>query len=105
MFPDDILLITAKIGASLVGGTVLFSSSRVLRMQYTATTEQGRATFVTDPVMEKGIDIAIKRGCRYFDFGLCTVDNGRNLNQNLYDFKVSFGGGGVVYAHYELDLR
>jgi hypothetical protein len=104
MFPDAILLITAKIGPDLVGGTVLFSSERVLHMQYTATTTQGRAAFATDPVMEKGIDIAIKRGCRYFDFGICTVDKGRSLNQDLYNFKVSFGGGGVVYDHYELDL-
>lgn len=104
MFPDAILLITAKIGQDLVGGTVLFSTERVLHMQYTATTALGRAAFATDPLMEKGIDIAIKRGCRYFDFGICTVDYGRSLNQDLYHFKVSFGGGGVVCDHYELNL-
>jgi len=105
MFPDDILLIVAKIGADLVGGTVLFSSDRVLRMQYTATTDQGRVAFATDPVMEQAIDIAIKRGCRYFDFGTCTLDEGRDLHQDLYHFKASFGGGGLVYEHYELDLQ
>jgi hypothetical protein len=105
MFPDAIVLIAAKIGANLVGGTVLFSSHQVLRMQYTATTEQGRTAFATDPVMEKAIDIASKRGCRYFDFGTCTLDQGRSLHQDLYHFKVSFGGGGIAYDHYELDLR
>jgi Acetyltransferase (GNAT) domain len=103
-FPNDILLITAKMDADLVGGIVLFSSQRVLRVQYSATTEQGRAAFASDPVMEKGIEVASKRGCRYFDFGLCTVEGGRELNQGLYHFKVSFGGGGVVYDHYELEL-
>jgi hypothetical protein len=104
-FPDAILLITAKIGTDLVGGTLLFSSSQVSRMQYTATTEQGRAVFATDPIMEYAIDVARKRGCRYFDFGTCTFEGGQILHQDLYHFKVSFGGGGVVYDHYELDLR
>jgi hypothetical protein len=104
-FPDAILLIIAKIGADLAGGALLFLSSRVSRMQYTATTEQGRAACATDPVVEYSIDIARKRGCCYFDFGTCTLDEGRSLHQNLHHFKVSFGGGGVVYDRYELDLR
>jgi hypothetical protein len=103
-FPDAILLISAKIGADLVGGALLFMSNRVSRAQYTATTEQGRVTCATDRVMEHALDIATKRGCRYFDFGTCTLDEGRSLNQDLYHFKVSFGGGGVLYHHYELDL-
>jgi hypothetical protein len=104
-FPDAILLITAKIGIGLVGGALIFLSDRVARLQYTATTEHGRAVCATDPVMEFAIDIAGKRGCRYFDFGTCTLDEGRSLYQDLYHFKVSFGAGGVLYDHYELDLR
>jgi hypothetical protein len=104
-FPDAILLITAKIDADLAGGALLFLSTRVLRMQYTATTEQGRAACATDPVVEYAIDIAGKRGCRYLDFGTCTLDEGRSLHQDLHHFKVSFGGGGVLCDHYELDLR
>ena len=73
--------------------------------EYTATTRQGRVACATDPVMEHTFDIATKRGCRYFDFGTCTLDEGHSLNQDLYHFKVSFGGGGVLYHHYELDLR
>jgi Acetyltransferase (GNAT) domain len=103
-FPNAIILITAKIGIDIVGGTLLFLSSRVSRVQYTATTEQGRAVCATDPVMEYAIDIARKRGCRYFDFGTCTLERGQVLHQDLYHFKVSFGGRGVVYGQYELDL-
>jgi hypothetical protein len=104
-FPDEIILIAAKIGPELVGGTVLFLAGPVLHMQYTATTEEGRAKFVTDLVMERAIDLGRHLGCRFFDFGSSTVDQGWSLNQGLYQFKVSFGGGGVVYDHYELDLR
>jgi Acetyltransferase (GNAT) domain len=104
-FPDAFLLVSAKIGTDLVGGALLFMSDRVSRAQYTATTSQGRVTCATDPVMEHALDMAAKRGCRYFDFGTCTLDEGRSLRQGLYHFKVSFGGGGVLYHHYELDLR
>jgi Acetyltransferase (GNAT) domain len=103
-FPDEIILIPAKIGGVLVGGTVLFLAGPVLHMQYTATTEEGRVKSVTDPVMERAIDLAHKRGCRFFDFGTSTEDEGWSLNQGLYQFKVSFGAGGVTYDHYELDL-
>ena len=103
-FPDQILLIVALIGDELAGGTVLFATGPVLHMQYTATTEQGRAAFVTDLIMEQAIDLAAKRGFRFFDFGTCTFDEGRELNQDLYHFKISFGAGGVVYDHYELGL-
>ena len=73
-------------------------------MQYTATTERGRSASATDLVMEQGIEAGAKRGCRFFDFGVCSLDEGRSLDQDLYRFKVSFGAGGVIYDHYELDL-
>jgi hypothetical protein len=103
-FPEEILLIIARISRELVGGTMLFAAGPVLHMQYTATTERGRGAFATDLVMEEAIELAAKRGCRFFDFGVSTMNEGRALNQDLYRFKVSFGAGGVIYAHYELDL-
>jgi len=103
-FPEDILLIVAWISGELVGGTVLFAAGPVLHMQYTATTERGRGASATDLIMEQAIELAAKRGCRFFDFGVSTENEGRDINQDLYRFKVSFGAGGVIYDHYELDL-
>ena len=103
-FPDNIVLITATIGSALVGGTLLFAMGPVLRMQYTATTRQGRALSATDPMIEHAIQLARKRGCSFFDLGGCTRDEGRDVHQGLYYFKASFGGGGVVYEQYEYDL-
>ena len=104
-FPGEILLIVGKIGEVLVSGTVLFATGPVVHMQYTATTEDGRDICATDPVMEHAIALARQRGCRYFDFGTCTVDSGWMLDQGLYQFKASFGAGGIVYDHYEMDLH
>lgn len=105
LFPDEILLTAARIGDTLAGGAVLFATGPALHMQYTATTEQGRAACVTDLVMERAIDCARRRGYRYFDFGVSTPHEGRCLDEGLYQFKVSFGAGGVVHDHYELDLQ
>ena len=103
-FPDNILLITATIDSALVGGTLLFAMDPVLRMQYTATTRQGRAMSATDSMIKHAIELARERDCNFFDFGACTGDEGRDLHQNLCYFKASFGGGGVVYDQYEFDL-
>jgi hypothetical protein len=103
-FPDKILLITATIDNALIGGTLLFAMDPVLRMQYTATTRQGRAVSATDSMIKHAIELACERDYDFFDFGACTGDEGRDLHQNLYYFKASFGGGGVVYDQYEFDL-
>ena len=105
LFPDDILLMAAKIDDVLVGGIVLFLGGPVMKAQYTATTDEGRATFALDPVIEQAIELARERGCRFFDFGTNTLDEGRSLSQDLYQFKVSFGAGGILYEHYEADLQ
>jgi hypothetical protein len=104
-FPDEIVLVTAGRAGHLVAGGVFFLAGHVLHMQYTAVTDEGRAVSATDLVMERGITMASERGCRYFDFGISTVDGGWGLNQDLYYFKVSFGAGGAVYNHYEVDLQ
>jgi hypothetical protein len=104
LFPEEILLMGAKIGDVLVGGSVLFLTGPVLKLQYMATTEEGRAKFATDPVVERSIIVARERGCRFLDFGTATLDEGRTLKEDLFLFKVSFGAGGITYDHYELDL-
>lgn len=105
LFRDEILLITAKIGEVLVGGVVLFTAGLTLHMQYTATTEHGREACATDLLMERAIDLARDRGLRFFDFGVSTPHGGWHLDEGLYQFKISFGAGGVVHDQYELDLQ
>lgn len=105
LFPEDIVLITGRVGEVLAGGAVLFAAGPAMHMQYTATTDQGRAACVTDLVMEQAIDLARHRGYRFFDFGVSTPHEGWHLDEGLYEFKVSFGAGGVVHEHYEIDLQ
>ncbi len=103
-FPKEFVLVTAKIGDTLVGGNLFSIEGPVMQVRYTATTDQGRAASVTDLVVEHGIALADAMGCRYFSFGTSTLDEGRQLNEPQYDFKISFGAGGVTHEYYELDL-
>jgi len=104
-FPKEINLITAKIGDDLVGGNLFTAEGPVLQVRYTATTEAGRDVCATDLVVERGIALAGELGCRHFSFGTSTLDAGRELNAPQYDFKVSFGAGGVTHDAYELSLE
>ena len=104
-FQKEIILLVARVGQVPVGGILLFWAGPVLKLQYSATTDEGRNTCATDLLMEYGIELARNLGCRFFDFGTCTLDEGRNLGEDLYQFKSEFGAGGIVYDHYELDLR
>ena len=104
-FPKEIILITAKIGDDLVGGNLFTVEGPVFQVRYTATTEAGRDACATDLVVERGIALAGELGCQYFSFGTSTLDAGRELNAPQYDFKVSFGAGGVTHDAYELSLE
>jgi len=104
-FPDQVLLLTAKLGSTLVAGNLFFVEGPVLQARYTATTEEGRKVSATDLVIERGIALAAEQGCEYYSMGTSTLDGGRWLNESQYAFKVSFGGGGVIHETCELDLR
>ncbi len=102
-FPDEIILIIGSVSDEVVGGVILYSTPQVMHVQYSAASPTGRTLAALDPVMEAAIDVARSRGCRYFDFGTSNEKGGWYLNQTLYEFKLSFGAGGVVHEHYELD--
>src|ERR1017187_2745457 len=104
-FPQEIVLVTARIGDDLAAGNLFFAEGPVLYQRYTATTDEGRTMSASDLVIEQGIALASERGCRFYSFGTSTLDEGRQLNEPQYDYKISFGAGGVAHDHYELDLR
>ena len=103
-FPANVVLITAKLGGTLVAGNLFFIEGPVLQARYTATTSEGRKVSATDLVIEHGIALARAGGCQFYSMGTSTLDGGRQLNGSQYAFKVSFGGGGVIHETCELDL-
>jgi hypothetical protein len=104
-FPKEIFLVTARMGDVLAAGNLFSIEGPVLQARYTATTEAGRTVSASDLVVEHGIALAGERGCHFYSMGTSTLDDGRQLNEPQYDFKISFGAGGVIHNTYELDLQ
>jgi hypothetical protein len=104
-FPEAIVAVLARHGSEAVAGVVLFESPQVSHAQYIGSTAPGNAVGALDAVFEHCLSRAAARGARFFDFGTSNREGGRVLNNGLYRFKAQFGGGGVAYEHYELDLR
>jgi hypothetical protein len=105
LFPGEIAFVVALRDDKVEAGVVLFLTPRVSHAQYIASTSTGYQLSALDAVFEHCIAEAQARGARYFDFGTSNEQEGRTLNEGLYQFKTEFGGGGVAYETYELDLR
>ncbi len=103
-FPENIELYGAFVGDVLVAGVLLFKMPRVWHAQYIASSEQGYDLSALDAVFDEIIRDTSALGVRYFDFGTCNENGGLILNTGLYRFKAEFGGAGVAYEQYELEL-
>ncbi len=105
-FPGRILCCLVRNAAGEAeGGVVLFRTDRVMHVQYSASTPAGRHTSALDFLyMTLLEDCRADSRLRYFDFGTSNEDGGRILNESLIHFKESFGGRGVVYEGYCIDV-
>lgn len=104
LFPQNIEFVVARLNPEVVGGVVLFNTSRVVHAQYTASSETGQEVGALDAVFEHCIERARVKGARYFDFGISTENDGLYLNDGLFQYKSEFGAGGVVHESYEINL-
>ena len=104
LFPDNVKVAAAFHGDEVVAGVVIFITKTTWHAQYIAADELGFKTHALDVVFEELMIFAKNEGIRYFDFGTSNENGGMILNSGLYGFKTEFGGGGVVYESYSLDL-
>jgi GNAT acetyltransferase-like protein len=103
-FPDNIKLFTARRDGELLGGTIVYETEVVAHAQYIAGSPAGYELHALDAVVDflLGGPYAEKR---WFDFGISTTEEGRNLNTGLIRNKESYGARSVVYDSYELALE
>jgi len=104
-FPDEIELRVAVLDGKILSGTILFISPTVMHTQYLVVSEAGKSFFALDFLMENCIENARKLGKAYFSFGISTEQNGRYLNQGLYQSKAKHGGAGVTHDFYRVIIR
>ena len=84
------------------GGCVLFLTQQVAHLQYITSNEEGRCYGALDLLF--GQLIENYSSYSYWDFGISTENEGRLLNEGLLFQKEGFGGRGVCYDTYEIDL-
>ncbi|OPZ76920.1 MAG: hypothetical protein BWY78_01218 [Alphaproteobacteria bacterium ADurb.Bin438] len=102
-FPNNIKLFCAFKDEKMVAGVVIFETEQTVHAQYIANSNEGRDLGALDLVMSYLINeySSLKK---YFDFGISTEDGGRYLNNGLINQKEMFGGRGIIYDFYELEI-
>ena len=103
-FPDEICLYeTLSSDGEVLAGTVVFDCGRTIHTQYLAASDRGRAVGALDHVISHLLtDVYADR--QFFDFGISTEAGGKILNPGLTMQKESFGGRGICYDTWELNL-
>lgn len=112
-FPENILLLTANKVTTpvaepqeLMAGCMLFVTDNVVHVQYIASSDDGCKTGALDWLFSRMFGFIASQFPRasYLDFGNCTEDGGRFLNEGLIFQKEGFGGRAVCYDTYQIDL-
>ena len=103
-FPNNIRLFLATLKDEILAGIVIYETKTVAHTQYLSVSESGKELFALDLL----IDYLIKKvysNKRFFDFGISSIDSGKNLNEGLIGQKEGFGAHTVIHDFYRLDLE
>lgn len=105
-FPKNIRCFLAiKDGLPQAGAIVYLANKNTVHLQYAHATDTGKKERALDLLYLSLIEIFRDMGFRYFDFGTSNEDHGRYLNTSLIANKEGFGGRGIVYKTYCIDIK
>ena len=102
-FPENIKLYIASNSNAMLAGCVVYETANVAHIQYIASSDDGRDVGALDGLFDYLFN-NVYRDVRFVDFGISTENGGSVLNKGLLFQKEGFGGRGVVYDTYEIDL-
>ncbi len=97
------LYVSRTSSGEIVSGVWLFKCGDVLHTQYLASSPKGKECGGLDLIISEIIR-RYSTDFRYLDFGISTEDGGRILNSGLLFQKEGFGGRGICYDSYRVDL-
>lgn len=104
-FPDHIQCVCGAVNGKVEAGALLFVTPTTYHAQYIASSKNGYDVAALDVVFEYCISQAQGNHAKWFDFGICTENDGSFLNVGLYKFKSELGSGSTVYEFFELNLK
>ena len=102
-FPDNIRLFTACHEGHVVGGTVVYQSEQVARIQYISASPEGKSMGALDLLFDHLVN-TVYATMPYIDFGTSTRTDNAQLNKQLIFQKEGFGGRAVCYDTYEWEI-
>ncbi|MCQ2132840.1 MAG: GNAT family N-acetyltransferase [Bacteroidaceae bacterium] len=102
-FPNEIKLYVARLDEKILAGSLVFDCGKVVHTQYLAASVEGKQLGALDLIINQLItkEYADRE---YLDFGISTEEGGKVLNEGLTFQKETFGGHGVSYDAWELEL-
>ena len=104
-FPNNISCFYTKLNNEILASIIVYKTYNVWHTQYISSSEKGTDINAIDFLMDKILKIADNNKIRWFDFGTSNENEGQNLNNNLYNFKHSFGAGGTLYNFYKINKK
>lgn len=87
----------------MLAGAWVFDCGKVIHTQYLAASAEGKSTGALDKLIYTLIN-DIFRDRHYLDFGISTEQQGHWLNEGLIFQKEGFGGRGICYDTYEINI-
>ena len=102
-FPQHIRLFVAVRDLQIIAGSVVYLSKNVAHTQYLASSPSGFEIGALDLVIDFLIKTCQNAKYKYLDFGVSTERDG-SLNHGLTLQKEGFGGHGVCYDTYSIEL-
>jgi hypothetical protein len=103
LFPENIKLYMVKKENDILAGTVVYINKKIVHVQYISANPDGKELGALDMLFDYLIN-EVYKDYDYFDFGQSTEKMGSYLNESLIFQKEGFGGRGIIYAIYELDI-
>ena len=103
-FPENIRFFLVKDAfENIFAGSVIYDSNIVTHLQYAAATREGKDIYATDVLYYELINSLFPEN-EYFDFGTSNENAGWYLNFGMSAHKEEFGGRGIAYDIYEINI-
>ena len=104
-FPENIKLFVAENDEhEMLAGVLIYEMPTVVHTQYIANSDKGRDIGALDLIFDYLINNVYAANKKYFDFGTSNEEDGKILNFGLVGQKQEFGGRGIIYDIYELEI-
>lgn len=103
-FPQNIECFLVEREGTPVAGALIYKTPQTIHVQYGHASPEGKMCGALDLLYIRLIERFREQGYAWFDLGTSNEQGGRILNHNLVAQKEGFGGRGVTYKQWVMDI-